>query len=143
MRRKIFGLGSTTAVLGAVVVLVGLGLSMAPPAYGQITGTITIWDANLPDGSPGFGNDPNMSVADPAGVTGHVASPGAALTIATVFENTGCSGQPCGITYWNPGINLFRCYGYSSGAMTGVDLNQSAPPVAGPDDMTIYGPGDT
>ncbi len=60
---------------------------------GQPHATIKIWSPNAVVG-PSFGNDPNMSVADPTGLTGHVAAAGANLTIATVYENTFCSGQP-------------------------------------------------
>ncbi len=103
--------------------------------------TIKIWSPNAVAG-PSFGNDPNMTVTDPAGATAQVATAGDPLTIVTVYENTSCSGLPCGVTYWNPETDVFRCYGYSGGAMTGVDVNRSAPVKTGPGGTT-YGPGDT
>lgn len=104
----------------------------------QITGTYRVWDTNAT-----LGNDPNQSIADPEGLSGHVSTPANPLTIATVYENTFCSGAPCGVTYWNPETNQFRCYGYSSGSMTGVDIaGGSYPAQIGPG-SEAYGPGDT
>ncbi|MBI4241622.1 MAG: hypothetical protein HY613_07885 [Candidatus Rokubacteria bacterium] len=91
-----------------------------------------------------------MTVSDPNGASLHVATAGAPFTNITVMENTFCSGLPCGVTYWNPATNVFKCYGYSSGSMTGVDVNVSAPLIAPPAGTAApptnggnYGPGDT
>ena len=121
------------------IALMCLGLSPTL-AMGQITGTYKIWDPNTTD--PILGNDPNQTIADVLGLSSQVATPAEPLTVVTVYENTVCSGHPCGVTYWNPETDLFRCYGYSSGAMTGVDVNVEAPEETAPDGK-MFGPGDT
>jgi hypothetical protein len=87
-------------------------LSAQVPSALLPTADYRIWDTN----GNGLGNDPNQSQADALGLTVHVASPISPLTVVTVYENTICSGAPCGVTYWNPETNLFKCYGYSSGS---------------------------
>lgn len=102
--------------------------------------TYRIWDLNA--AAPLFGYDANMTVSDPNGASLHVASAGAPFTNITVMENTFCSSRPCGVTYWNPATNAFKCYGYSDGAMTGVDVNISGPTLTAPDGTT-YPQGST
>ena len=113
--------------------------------------TYRIWDLNTSTpGTPNplFGGDANMTVSDAAGVTVHVATAAFPFTNVTVMENTFCSSLPCGVTYWNPGTDVFKCYGYSGGSMTGVDVNVSAPLIIPPGGPAIptnggnYGPGD-
>ena len=94
--------------------------------------------------------DPNQTIADTGGLTSHVNTAADPLTIATVYENTGCSGLPCGVTYWNPATDDFKCYGYSGGFMSGISLHTTAPTrVVDPDgtpgtgDETTFSPGDT
>ncbi len=120
-------------------VLVILLLLVVPTVLqAQITADFKFWDVGL--GAPDFGWDPNQSVADVGGLTSHFSTTD--LTIASVYENTFCPGGPCGVTYWQPDTNQFRCYGYSSGAMTGVDINQSAPVVTDGGGQ-VFQPGDT
>ena len=90
---------------------------------------------------PSLGRDPTESVDDPAGITNHhgTGSP----TIATIYENTFCSGRPCGVTYWNPDTNLFVCYGFGSGFQAGIDINRSAPVKVDVGTGAVFGPGDT
>ena len=88
-------------------------------------GEYTIWSPNAD--APNFGSDPNMSAADLAGVTNQVSTALDPLTIIIVYENTICTGGPCGVTYLNPETNFAKCYGYSAGLMTGVDVNSAAP----------------
>ena len=152
-RSRLFSFGRIALLVAMAVGLALVGLraySSTPATAGHSLphATIKIWDPNT--SSPRFGNDPNMTVADPGGVTAHVATVADPLTIATVFENTICSGFPCGVTYWNPATNVFKCYGYSSGVMNGIDVNRGAPlkaPPAGtaapPTNGGNYGPGDT
>lgn len=84
--------------------------------------SVTVWNAQ-----PSLGFDPDESVADPTGLTAHVATAAAPLTIVTVYENTTCPGGPCGITFWNPVTNTFKCFGVTSGFQAAVDINRSAP----------------
>ena len=112
-------------------------LAFSPSISAQIDATYSIWNAQ-----PHFANDPNQTAADPLGVTGHVATDTEPLSLATVYENTNCSGRPCGATYWNPVTNLFKCYGYSSGSMNGIDINSTGPAMVSGDGKT-FGPGDT
>jgi len=81
---------------------------VAYAGHGLSHATIKIWNPNAT--SPSFGFDPNMTVADTGGVTVHVATPANPLTIVTVYENTVCSGHPCGVTYWNPTTNVFKLH---------------------------------
>ena len=83
-----------------------------PPA------TLSVWNTQ-----PTLGNDPDESVADLAGVTVHAAAPGFPLTIVTAYENTFCSGLPCGVTFWNPATNYFKCYGFSAGTTVSIDVD--------------------
>ncbi len=131
---------TTTAASAVVGIMLGLGLATALPASAQITGDYTVWTPR--NTAPSIANDPNMSDLDPAGATDQVDDPAAPLSVVTVYENTGCSGFPCGDTYWNPVTNEFRCYGYSSGSMRGVEVNRSGPGKIAPDGQT-FGPGDT
>lgn len=108
-----------------------------PPAAYAIDAEFKIWETQ-----PWFGNDPNQTIADINGLTAQVNTPTNPLTVVTVYENTWCSGWPCGVTYWNPVTNLHRCYGYSSGVMRGVDLSIWAPTKTSADGKT-FGPGDT
>ncbi|HEV8583407.1 MAG TPA: thrombospondin type 3 repeat-containing protein [Methylomirabilota bacterium] len=126
-----------------LTLLLGLGWLAPLRASAQISGTYKIWTPNTGDFATDFGFDPNMSTTDFTGSTLHVATPINPLTNITVYENTFCSGLPCGVTYWNPVTNLFKCYGYSGGCMTGVSVNQSAPVLADSVDGKTYGPGDT
>jgi len=119
--------GLTLLLLGAALWVVSKGGTYRahaqapdplPPA------DVRIWDAV----GSGLGRNPDQSTADPLGVTTHVATAAAPLTITTVYENTICPGGPCGITFWNPVTNVFKCFGVTSGFQAAVDINRSAPP---------------
>ena len=133
------------ALLGLTIGL-ALSISAALATHTDVNtnplphGTYKIWSPNAT--TPNFGRDPNMSAADAAGVTGHVATPTDPVTVIIVYENTICSGLPCGVTYLNPVTDFASCFGYSGGIMTGVDVNKTAPVLTAADG-TVYAPGDT
>ena len=138
---------------GTILLLaLGLGLGLALPLPASAThtdgsgnllphATIKIWSPTAT--SPSFGDDPTMTVADPYGLTGHVVSGSYTLTVVTVYENTNCPGGPCGVAHWNPATGLAKCRGYSSGAMTGVDVSVADSTAKTGPGGTTYGPGDT
>src|SRR2546426_7817774 len=108
-----------------------------PPA------TVTVWPTVA--GSSGCpvapcpGLNPNSSRADITGLTAHVATMSAPLTVVTNFENIVHPGGPCGIDYWNPATNVHKWWGVSSGFTAGLDVNLSGPTVTGPAGIIFNG----
>jgi hypothetical protein len=100
---------------------------------------VKIWDAV----GNGLGFNPDQSRADFTGVTAQVATAAAPLTIVTVYENTICPGGPCGITFWNPVTNLFKCFGVTGGfqAASAVNLTGAVKTSISPSPATFQ-PGD-
>jgi hypothetical protein len=96
---------------------------------------VKVWDT-----LPFLGSNPDESVEDPEGLTGHGTG---APTIVTAYENTTHPFGPCGISYWNPDTNVFVDYGKTGGFQTAVDLNRGGPVEAGGPFGSSFGPGDT
>src|SRR5712692_7387052 len=91
------------------------------------TAKIKVWNI-----TPTIGFNPDESVEDIAGLTGHVATAANPQTIATTIENTTHPEGPCGLIFWNPATNAFKWYGISGGFSAGIDLNLRAPLLTGP-----------
>jgi hypothetical protein len=113
----------------------------AQPAY-AVDATVSVWNV-----TPPFGFNPDASVADIGGLTGHVNTAANPLTIATMMDNDTMPGGPCGVIFWNPKTNMFVGYGFGGGFADGIDINVTAPPLTGTPGTVFgtptFGPGDT
>jgi hypothetical protein len=114
------------------------------PAY-AVDATVSVWNITGP-----IGSNPNASVADVKGLTGHVNTPANPLTIVTVIQNSSNPEGFAGLIFWNPVTNVFVDYGISTiggDFAFGIDINLTAPLLKGPDGGVFgaptFGPGDT
>lgn len=88
--------------------------------------SVKVWDGL----ANGLGSRPNAAVADTAGITGHVATNDAPLTIVNVYRQTGtnpyrCGAGAAGLVFWNPATNVFKCYAVAGGQPAAIDVNRS------------------
>src|SRR5712691_4042254 len=139
----------TTRKLSAAMTLMGtIALALVWASWGSYwrafaqgdplpSATVKIWDAV----GNGLGINPDQSRADFTGVTAQVATAAAPLTIVTVYENTICPGGPCGITFWNPVTNVFKCFGVTGGFQAASAVNLKGAVKTGPGGATFQ-PGD-
>lgn len=123
----------------ALATVLSAGFALAQALDPLPSATVKIWDAV----GNGLGINPDQSRADFTGVTAQVATVAAPLSIVTVYENTICPGGPCGITFWNPVTNLFKCFGVTSGfqAASAVNLTGAVKTSTSPSPATFQ-PGD-
>lgn len=125
-------------LLRPVVAALAAASLLATPAahagHGDAHATIKYWDL----GALSWW-DPHETVEDIQGVTGHVATPSAPLTLVTSMENTG--GGWCGPLYWNPVTNTFKTYQVTFGLQTAGDVNREAPALA--NGSATFQPGDS
>lgn len=140
-RRSLF---DAVVSIAAILIVAVCWLSGSRPAHAQAPDPLPPADVTIWDGVGfGLGINPDQSTADPLGVTAHVATAAAPLTITTVYENTICPGGPCGITFWNPVTNVFKCFGVTFGFQAAVDVNRSAPVKTSTlPSAATFGPGD-
>lgn len=143
MRRASF----VATVSGATILILALwALGSDGPQFAYAThtdgaennlphATVKVWNTQ-----PSLGFNPDESVEDPTGLTGHGTG---APTIVTNYENTTHPSGPCGISYWNPVTNVFKDYGKTGGFQTGVDINRGGPVQLGGPFGSSFGPGDT
>lgn len=112
--------------------------------HGLPHATVRVWDGL----ANGLGSRPNAAAADTAGITGHVATNDAPLTIVNVYRHQSSTTPPTlacptrdpitglntafasGLVFWNPLLDPassafnFKCYGVSGGQPAAIDLNR-------------------
>jgi len=123
-RQTFVALFRTTVLITLWIVASGTGKIIQAQAP---TANIKVWNITTT-----IGHNPDESVEDIAGITGHVATLANPQTIATTIENTTHPEGPCGLIFWNPATNSFKWYGISGGFSAGIDLNLRAPLLTGP-----------
>jgi streptogramin lyase len=139
-------------LVAASLVLTGL-LGPGSPAHGAGTltsATVRLWP--LADIANTVGFNPTESDDDVKGLTGHVATSTAQLTVVTLINNA-FAQQPAaqdegltGLIFWNPQTNVFKWYLVEIGYSASLDINTGAPSFYGPAGdqfgAPIFGPGD-
>src|SRR5437667_12378953 len=63
--------------------------------------TVSVWNI-----TPKIGFNPDVSIEDVKGLTGHVATTANPLSIAVACDNCSNPQGPCGVMFWNPKTNL-------------------------------------
>lgn len=127
----------TISCIGILAVLMGLVAGPAQAGHSDAHALIKYWNVGGDPTIRAF--DPHETIEDLQGVTGHVATPSAPLTLVTSMENT--VGGSCGPLYWNPVTNDFKTYAVTGGLQVAIDVNREAPTIA--NGSTTFEPGDT
>jgi hypothetical protein len=134
-----------TALLVALWILPMGGRQVAyaqDPPPPLCSATAKVWNI-----TPVLGFNPDVSVEDIKGLTGHVNTAGSPLTIASACDNCSSPGGPCALIFWNPATNVFKDYGQTGGFSAGLDINLKGPAMTGAPGGVFgtptFGPGDT
>ncbi len=104
------------------------------PGLGNPHATLTVWETQ-----PDLGFDPVEGVEDPLSLSGYFSGADGP-TLVTAYENTTCNNLPCGITWWAPDINRFRCMGFGGGINTAISLDTGGPDILLPDQDELNDP---
>ena len=97
------------------------------PGLGNPHATLTVWETQ-----PVLGFDPTEAVEDPLSLSGYFSGADGP-TLVTAYENTFCNNLPCGLTWWAPDINRFRCMGFGFGTNTAISLDNGSADIVLPD----------
>src|SRR3989442_11049281 len=144
----------TTRKLSAAMTLMGtIALALVWASWGSYwralaqgdplpSDTVKVWNI-----TPVLGFNPDVSVEDVKGLTGHVSTAANPLTIAAACDNSTSPGGSCAVIFWNPATNVFKHYGHTGGFSAGLDINLKGPAMTGTPGSAFgaptFGPGDT